>query len=277
MWSVRAFWVRLFVMVWGCCTVGCGLVRNAIQEDRRSSHSLPAFTHRPGDWRTEAVRMRDGVELSTRILLPEGVERAPVVLIRNPYDLGPFIELSCDLFVRYGLGCVLQDVRGRMASGGEWWPLVHEVADGEDTLRWLVRQPFVDGNIALYGMSYLGGTALAATAGELPAEVKTVVVSVFGTDLREVVSERGLLPHELLTAWAAFMPGRGGRLPEDARAPPAPRGRRRRLRRTAPLLPGVVEGLGARRRAVAAAGDRGPAAVAGAARGASDAPRGRLR
>lgn len=212
--SVRAFWGRLFVLLLGCCTVGCGLVSNAIQEDRRSANSLPAFTHRPGSWRTESVRMRDGVELSTRILLPEGVERAPVVLIRNPYDMGPFIGLSCDLFVRYGLGCALQDVRGRMASGGEWWPLVHEVADGEDTLRWLVRQPFVDGNVALYGMSYLGGTALGAVAGELPLEVKTVVASVFGTDLREVVSERGLLPHELLTAWAAFMPGL-----EEARAP----------------------------------------------------------
>ncbi|WP_257458904.1 CocE/NonD family hydrolase [Archangium lipolyticum] len=208
--SVRAFWVRCFVVLLGCCTVGCGLVRNAIQEDRRSSHELPAFTHEPGSWRTEAVRMRDGVELSTRIFLPKGVERAPVVLIRNPYDLGPFIDLTCDLFVRYGLGCVLQDVRGRMASGGEWWPLMNEVSDGQDTLRWLVGQPFVDGNIALYGMSYLGGTALAAMTGELPVEVRTVVVSVFGTDLREVVSERGHLPHELLTAWAAFMPGRQG-------------------------------------------------------------------
>lgn len=198
----------VLLLLLGCALGACGLVRNYIQEDRQSSYELPAFTHEAGDWRTERVRMRDGVELSTRVLLPEGVERAPVVLIRNPYDLRFLFELSCDLFVRYGMGCVLQDVRGRLDSGGEWWPLMNEIADGEDTLRWLVQQPFVDGRIALYGMSYLGGTALAASAGQLPVEVKTVVVSVFGTDLREVLSERGLMPHELLTAWAAFMPGR---------------------------------------------------------------------
>ncbi|PTL76128.1 CocE/NonD family hydrolase [Vitiosangium sp. GDMCC 1.1324] len=206
--SLRS-WTRWgLLLLLGCMASACGLVRNAVQADRRDSHHLPAFTHRAGAWRTERVRMRDGVELSTRILLPEGVERAPVVLIRNPYDIRFLFELDCDLFARYGMGCVLQDVRGRLDSGGEWWPLVNEIADGEDTLRWLVQQPFIDGHVALYGMSYLGGTALAATAGQLPVEVKTVVVTVFGTDLREVVSERGLMTHELLTAWAAYMPGR---------------------------------------------------------------------
>jgi putative CocE/NonD family hydrolase len=48
-------------------------------------------------------------------------------------------------------------------------------------------------------------------ADQLPPEVKTLIPSVFGTDLRKVFYERGLFRHDILTAWATLMPGRGMR------------------------------------------------------------------
>ncbi len=180
----------------------CSLPHNIV----RSSNGLPEFTATEGRWRDVDVTMRDGVKLKTHILMPDGVETAPVVLMRNPYPRDLLFTFTCSMFVRYGMGCIVQDARGQRASGGEWVPLIHEVADSEDTLAWLDSQPWAQ-SIALFGQSYLGGTALAAGA-KLTPKVKTMVVAVFGTDLQPVLSERGLFPHELLTAWAAYMPSR---------------------------------------------------------------------
>ena len=182
----------------------------------RRLHQLPAYTHDGGDVTTVMVPMDDGVALHTRIVRPAGDGPAPTVLLRNPYSaLTPTLWLYCGVFARYGYACVQQDVRGQGRSDGEWVPLVHERADGLSTLRWLTRQPFVDGNIALVGPSYLGGVQWAV-ADAVPPEVKTMVPMVFGPDLHPVVYERGLFRHEVMTAWAALMPTSGMRLMRGA-------------------------------------------------------------
>lgn len=177
---------------------------------RRAAH-LPEFTS-PG-WTASVVDvpMRDGVKLHTEVYLPEGLARAPTILVRNPYEyLKPIEAMQCQAMTRFGYACVLQDVRGQMDSPGEWEPIIHERDDGLDTLAWLVKQPFVDGNIGMRGPSYLTCTQWTV-ADALPPDVKTLVPSVFGTDLRKVFYERGLLRDDVLTAWATLMPGRGMR------------------------------------------------------------------
>lgn len=175
----------------------------------RRAAGMPAFTTDDYSSRVEAVPMRDGVKLHTEIFLPVGPDTAPVILVRNPYEyLRPLEVLTCQAMTRYGYACVLQDVRGQLDSGGEWYPIVNERNDGLDTLAWLVKQPFSNGHVAMRGPSYLTCVQWAM-ADELPPEVKTLVPSVFGTDLRKVFYERGLFRHDILTAWATLMPGRG--------------------------------------------------------------------
>lgn len=175
----------------------------------RRAAGMPEFTTDDFTTRIEEVPMRDGVKLHTELYLPTGVEKAPVILVRNPYEyLKPLEALTCQAMTRYGYACVLQDVRGQLESGGDWYPIVNERNDGLDTLAWLVKQPFSDGHIAMRGPSYLTCVQWAM-ADELPPEVKTLVPSVFGTDLRKVFYERGLFRHDILTAWATLMPGRG--------------------------------------------------------------------
>ena len=67
---------------------------------------------------------------------------------------------------------VLQSCRGTFDSGGEFDPMRHEREDGLDTVAWIERQPWFDGNLFTSGPSYLGYTqwALAPDAG--PAETK---------------------------------------------------------------------------------------------------------
>ncbi len=193
--------VRVFVALVVVGSSSCALPWQAL----RAANDLPPFTASAGWWRSLAVPMRDGVKLHTEVLLPEGAAHAPVVLIRTPYEQDIVYLAPCELLVRYGIGCVVQDVRGRRESRAAWAPLLHEVEDGHDALAWLEAQPFAD-SIALYGESYLAATALAAMAQPSP-KVKTLVLVVFGTHLEEAVAERGLIHHELVTAWAAMMPG----------------------------------------------------------------------
>ncbi len=178
----------------------------------RRQAKLPAFTHEFGSSEEVMVPMRDGVKLHAEVFRPVGVERAPTILVRNPYiPLRALERFQCKVMTRYGYACVLQDVRGQMDSEGEWQPIINERNDGLDTVAWLVAQPFVDGNIAMRGPSYLTCVQLAM-ADQLPPEVKTLVPSVFGVDFRLSSYERGLFRHDLLTAWATLMPERGMRL-----------------------------------------------------------------
>lgn len=177
----------------------------------RRAAGMPEFTATDFTTRVEQVAMRDGIKLHTEIFTPEGATSSPTILIRNPYEyLRPIERLTCQTMTRYGYACVLQDVRGQMDSEGDWAPIIHEREDGLDTLAWLTKQPFQNGNIGMRGPSYLTCTQWAM-ADALPPEVKTLVPQVFGTDLRKVFYERGLFRHDILTAWATLMPGRGMR------------------------------------------------------------------
>ncbi|MFT3842309.1 MAG: CocE/NonD family hydrolase [Myxococcaceae bacterium] len=195
------FRALLFVVAAGL--LACGVPAHAV----RLQYDLPPYTDSAGSWHELELPMRDGVKLHTRWMIPAGMEKAPVVVVRNPYNYaGLGIDVQCSVYVRYGIGCVVQDTRGRLESQGEWEPLIHEGDDGEDTLNWVAAQPW-SGEIALWGVSYLAATALASTRNP-PAKLKTMVLEVFGVDLRQTMYERGLFHHELITAWTSFMPTR---------------------------------------------------------------------
>src|SRR3954447_6337500 len=85
------------------------------------------------------VPMRDGVVLRADVYRPEGQGTWPVIVARTPYDKGDLPELQfLDpwLAVRRGFIAVVQDVRGRFKSEGEFLPFAAEGPDGEDTISW---------------------------------------------------------------------------------------------------------------------------------------------
>ena len=66
---------------------------------------------------------------------------ASVLIIRTPYDKERAVAGS-DTFdilraVQAGYAIVIQDVRGRYASEGEFDPMIHETRDGVDTFAWV--------------------------------------------------------------------------------------------------------------------------------------------
>ena len=102
------------------------------------------------------VAMRDAARLDTNVFRPEGSGRFPTVLIRTPYGKGSDLPPGYQSFINHGYAVVMQDVRGRYASGGVFDVFNQEGPDGYDTLNWVATQPWSDGQIGMIGGSYLG-------------------------------------------------------------------------------------------------------------------------
>jgi putative CocE/NonD family hydrolase len=83
--------------------------------------------------------------------------------------------------VNHGYVVVVQDVRGRYRSAGVFEPINQEVNDSDDTLNWIARQPWSDGNVGMYGGSYLGITQWKAALTQNP-HLKAIFPYVAGDD-----------------------------------------------------------------------------------------------
>jgi putative CocE/NonD family hydrolase len=113
------------------------------------------------------VSVAGGLTLATDIYHP-AKEPAPTILIRTPYGRGGMDFLGT-AFSEKGYAVAIQDVRGKYDSAGDHEPFVHERADGIDTLRWIAKQEWCDGNIGMWGQSYSGFASLSVADVELDA------------------------------------------------------------------------------------------------------------
>ncbi len=102
-------------------------------------------------------------------------------LLRTPYGKGDAITAAYQSFVSHGYAVVVQDVRGRYRSGGTFEPINQEIADGDDTLNWIARQPWSDGGVGMYGGSYLGIAQWKAAMTRNP-HLKAIFPYVSGDD-----------------------------------------------------------------------------------------------
>ena len=123
-----------------------------------------------------AVPMRDGVILRADVLRPGGEGAFPVLVYRTPYGKEPALEEYTTFrhAVEHGYAVVVQDVRGRYASDGEFRPYENEGRDGYDTIEWAARQPWSNGAVGTFGLSYPGAVQWLA-AVENPPHLKAMV------------------------------------------------------------------------------------------------------
>lgn len=125
------------------------------------------------------MEMRDGVKLRANIYRPNDNGSYPTILIRTAYNKQSIniegflniIEAAHD-----GYAIVIQDIRGRFASEGKWDRLnMFEIEnlDGYDSVEWIARQSWCDGNVGMAGGSYLAAMAWIA-AMENPPHLKAI-------------------------------------------------------------------------------------------------------
>lgn len=103
------------------------------------------------------IAMPDGTRLATDLCYPDGDGPFPALIARTPYGKSHRPEIV-ERFVENGYAVVMQDVRGRYASEGRFYPYIHETGDGIALMEWVRAQSWCDGNIGTFGGSYLGGT-----------------------------------------------------------------------------------------------------------------------
>ena len=113
------------------------------------------------------MRTRDGVTLFADVYRPVGDGSFPVLLQRTPYNKEGALEFASKAIAR-GYMVVIQDVRGRYASEGEWYPFKYERNDGFDTVEWAAALPHSNGKVGMFGGSYVGATQMLAAVTHPP-------------------------------------------------------------------------------------------------------------
>jgi len=156
---------------------------------------------------TEELRipMRDGVELRAVRHYPAKGARQPIVLIRSCYGIGSVFGLLGTLLAERGFQVILENCRGVGGSQGVFRPFFDEQNDGEDTVNWVVRQPWFDGNLALWGGSYLGNTAWAIANSPAAAKVKAMSLHVTLTNFHDRTYAFGGYTLEAAIGWTITM------------------------------------------------------------------------
>jgi uncharacterized protein len=113
------------------------------------------------------VTMRDGVTLYADIYRPKAPGQYPVLLQRTPYDKNGGRSFGMKSAAR-GYVVVIQDVRGRYESEGEWYTFRNEPNDGYDTVEWAAGLPYSNGKVGMFGGSYVGATQMLAAIAKPP-------------------------------------------------------------------------------------------------------------
>jgi putative CocE/NonD family hydrolase len=153
----------------------------------------------------------DGAQLMADVFKPDHLTKSPTLLVRAPYSRSIKNLLYADVMGRiwaeHGYTAVIQASRGRGESGGRYYPLLNERTDGIETLRWLARQPWYNGQIVTWGGSTFGYSqwtiADQASPGPLALEIYEA-----STDFHRMFYPGGAFSLTTALGWAVNSHGR---------------------------------------------------------------------
>lgn len=132
------------------------------------------------------IPLRDGARLAADLYRPDADGPFPALLSFYPYHkddlIGAMNEYPRRYFAERGYAVLLIDFRGLGSSDG----IVHQAMDrgegrdGAEAVEWIAAQPWCDGNVGMFGLSYGGITSLKV-AFEQPPHLKAIV-PIMGTN-----------------------------------------------------------------------------------------------
>src|SRR5277367_3762054 len=148
--------------------------------------------------------MRDGILLSADLWLPDTREPVPAILFRTPYDRSAYKPdvLRPQQCVEAGFAAVVQDMRGRLGSEGEWNPLnwAQEGEDSFDTIEWIAAQSWCSASVGMSGFSYCGTVQLAASLRK-PPHLKAIAPTMASSAEFDRIETGGALRLDLGISW----------------------------------------------------------------------------
>jgi len=113
------------------------------------------------------AKMRDGITLRADVYRPKADGKFPVLLQRSPYDKQNSAAFGWRGAAR-GYVVIIQDVRGRFTSEGDFYTFKNEINDGYDTVEWAAALPYSNGKVGMFGGSYVGATQFLAAIASPP-------------------------------------------------------------------------------------------------------------
>ena len=116
---------------------------------------------------TITIAMRDGVKLTADLYRDEAITKAPVILMRTPYDRTKQ-KATGERWAKAGYVFIAQDCRGKFGSEGAFAPYNNEGQDGYDTIEWITGQLWCSGRVGMMGGSYVGAVQWQAAAENPP-------------------------------------------------------------------------------------------------------------
>lgn len=150
------------------------------------------------------VPMRDGVVLRADIYRPNAEGKFPVILQRRYVDKRTIVDFGYTAAAR-GYVAIIQDVRGRFASGGEFYPFRDEANDGYDTVEWAASLPYSNGKVGMWGASYVGVSQML-TAMAHPPHLAGICPMVTGSNYHDGwIYQGGAFEQMFAESWTASM------------------------------------------------------------------------
>ena len=150
------------------------------------------------------ARMRDGVALTADVYRPASEGPLPTLLKRTPYDRRDEAAAAYELAAA-GYLVVVQDVRGRYASEGEFDPFRHEAEDGYDSVEWAATLPASDGRVGMFGGSYVGATQMLAAMAKPPHLVAIAPTLTASEYFEGWTYQGGALMQWFTSSWASLL------------------------------------------------------------------------
>ncbi|MFC1872828.1 CocE/NonD family hydrolase [Chloroflexota bacterium] len=175
------------------------------------------------------ITISDGVKLSCDIFRPHSNDRFPAILGFHCYhqsgQTGPIKPTAIsatewahpgqertnaslengdpNFFARRGYVHVVCNARGTGKSEGKWdFVGPRELQDVYETTEWISQQPWCDGNVAMFGVSYFGWIQLFAAMLN-PPHLKTIFCPWGSTDFyRDVFYHGGIIGYRFPIGWA---------------------------------------------------------------------------
>ena len=153
------------------------------------------------------MKTRDGVILRADVIRPDIEAKVPAILARTPYNKSMQFNMQSHLrpvaAAQAGYAYVIQDIRGRYRSEGEWDfkdLTAANIDDGFDAVEWVSSEPWCDGNVGMAGGSYVAETQMAAAMAQ-PPHLGCIAPSLMGVG-KERAFAHGSLPLEsMVVGW----------------------------------------------------------------------------
>jgi len=168
------------------------------------------------------ITMPDGTLLAAYLTLPADASgtavpgQFPTVLVETAYNggdatyegvsIGSALGGADPYIVEHGYATLVVDVRGTGQSTGSWDAFgANEQADYGQVVDWVTQQSWSNGNIGVYGVSYLGITAIITAAQDHPAVKAAFPIVPIGDGYRDIVFTGGQVNTTFIPAWLGLV------------------------------------------------------------------------